>query len=231
MYLLAGIIGSLFIHENFTPLPKGTLRKSGNPFRHLSLGIWLVFFLIVMMAIARRFDDPYIPLMVEKIHGPDDTAFLTGVISAVTAVAGILSAMFIGRLCDRFTPERVTIPSILLAVAGMFAQAVAGTLGFFTTARFVNFLAAGGMEPAFFSILSKISAPSRKGAIFGLASSIRMGGILLSSLLSGAVIHFYGVRAIFAVAGVIFFLILPIFLWTMRQIRHAEDVEAIDSGE
>lgn len=47
------------------------------------------------------------------------------------------------------------------------------------------------------------------------------GGILVSSLLSGGVIYFSGVRNIFSVAGLIFLLILPV-LWITNRVVHRE---------
>lgn len=222
-YLIAGVLAHVFVRENFTVPPKGTLRKSGNPFRGVTSAIGLVFLLIVVMAIARRFDEPYIALMVEKIHGPERTALYTGWISAAAAVGGILSAMAIGRLCDLYSASAITVPAVLIAAAGMFAQAFSGSLGWFGTARFINYLAAGGLEPAFYSMLAKISPSRRRGTIFGLASSVRMGGILLSSILSGGVIYFTGVRSIYVVAGVIFLFILPVFWIVNRAVRKGEE--------
>lgn len=209
-YLLAGVLAHLFVQENFITPPKGTLHKAGNPFRGFSTTAWMIFAMIVVMALGRKFDEPYVALMVEKICGPENTALYTGLISTAAAIGGILSAMTIGYLCDLWSVEKVTLPAALIAAGGMLAQAGAGTLLFFGTARFINNLAAGGLEPAFFSILSKVTPAEKRGTVFGLASSFRMGGILLSSVLSGVVVWFSGIRVIFVVAGLFFLLLLPL---------------------
>ena len=225
LYLLAGASAHFFVRENFTPPPKGTLHKAGNPFRGLSAAAWMVFLMIIVMAIGRKFDEPYIALMVERIAGPEKTALFTGWISAVAALGGIGSGMVIGHLCDLWSAEKVTLPIALVAAAGMFAQAAAGSLLFFGTARFLNNLAAAGLEPAFFSILAKVSPAERRGTVFGLASSLRMGGILLGSALSGAVIWLAGVRFIFVTAGIFFLILVPMHLVARRLVGSARNVE------
>ena len=222
LYLLAGASAHFFVRENFTPPPKGTLHKKGNPFRGLSAAVWMVFVMIVVMALARKFDEPYVALMIEKFCDPAKTALYTGWISGAAALAGIVSAMVIGHLCDLWSADKVAVPAALIAGAGMFAQAGAGSLLFFGTARFLNNLAAGGLEPAFFSMLAKVTPPEKRGAVFGLASSLRMGGILLGSALSGAVIWISGVRFIFAAAGIFFLLILPLHMAGHRLVGKSQ---------
>lgn len=225
MFLLAGIIAQLFVHETFIPPAPSRRKHLRDSWTGLSLAIWLLYFLILLTAVARRFDDPYIPIMIERIHGPLNTALHTGWISALAALGGVLSGMIIGRLCDRFTPQRVTVPALLLAGVTMFLQGGAVTLAGYSFFRFVNFLSAGGLEAGVLSILSKLSLPERRGAIFGLASSIRMSGILLSTLVSGGIVYFIGVRSIYAVGGALFFLAVPFFWLTVHCVKCEENSE------
>ena len=204
-YLLAGVLAHLFVQENFITPPKGTLHKAGNPFRGFSTTAWMIFAMIVVMALGRKFDEPYVALMVEKICGPENTALYTGLISTAAAIGGILSAMTIGYLCDLWSVEKVTRLRRLLPPAVCWLRPVREP-PLFGTARFINNLAAGGLEPAFFSILS--SNPGRK-AWDGFRLGVKFSnGDSLSSVLSGVVVWFSGIRVIFVVAG-LFFLLLP----------------------
>ncbi|MDO5582267.1 MAG: MFS transporter [Planctomycetia bacterium] len=219
MYLLGGLFAHIFVQENFTPPQGEKARKIGRSWSGISAAVWMIFLLIVLCAIARRFDDPYIALMVEKIHGPLDTAFHTGWINAVAAVGGIISGMCIGRLCDLFSAERIAIPSLILSSGTMILQGLSQSLPLYGIARFANFLAAGGLEAIFLSLLSKISPEERRGTFFGLASGLRMTGILISTLLSGSIIYFIGVRNVYITAGGLFLLIIPVFFLFMRISR------------
>ncbi|MDO4571471.1 MAG: MFS transporter [Planctomycetia bacterium] len=224
MYLFAGLFAHIFVQDNFEPTKGAASESVRSTWSGLSIGIWTIFALIIFTAIARRFDEPYVALMVEQIHGPLNTAFHTGWISAVAAVGGVISGMVLGRLCDKYSPEKIATPSLCLGGLTMFAQAFASSLGFYATARFMNFAVASGLEAIFLSILSRISSESRRGAIFGLASGLRMVGILFASALSGGIIYLVGVRSVYLTAGILFFLIIPAF-WASRNILQSASSE------
>ena len=225
MYIVSGILAHMFVRDDFRRVPTDSSDSSDSSDKRrkfldgVTPVIGMIFLLIVLFAVARRFDDPYVSLMVEKVHGPQNTALYAGWVSAIAAVAGTLSALWIGRLGDRLSPGIIIYPTLLIAAGTMFLQAIATNLPFFTGARFVNFLVAGGMEPIFFSLLSKNSPESRRGAIFGIASGLRMAGILISSLASGGLIYFLGIRQIYAAGGLLFLMILPFYLVTARVAR------------
>jgi len=219
LYFAGGLVAQFFIRENFEYKPADKKQNSPAPERPVFEVICLLFSLVVITAIARKFDEPYVALMVEKVNGPEKMALYTGWISAIAALGGIFSGVVIGGLCDRYSPSGIMFPAVLIASLGMFVQAMAVSLPIYSGARFVNYLAAGGLEPIFMSVLARISPESRRGTIFGLASSIRMGGILVSSLLSGIVIYFWGVRNVYTVAGGLFILILPLCFYTMRKVK------------
>jgi len=222
MFLLAAILAHAFIHEEFVP-PKPSEKISFRAsWSGLPLSIWLSFAVILLMAVSRRFDEPYVPLMVARIHGPVNTALHTGWISALAAFGGVVSGVILGKLCDWFSPQRVTVPVLVLCAVTTFLEGCSPTLGFFASSRFANFLVAGGLEAGMLSILSSISPPERRGAIFGLSSSIRMSGVLLSSLVSGGIIYWTGVRNIYVVSGVLFLLTIPVFCLAGKIIRNQE---------
>ncbi len=223
MYLVGGVLIHLFVDEDFDrKAVKAALRAA--PRRRFNWqqaaagGVGVVLSLFVLMGVARRFDEAYIAMMVEKVHGLADTAYYTGWISALSAVGGIVSGMAIGKLCDRYPPITVALPSLVVCVVGMLAQAFAFNLTMLGVARFITFLAAGGLEPAFQTLLSRLSPPEKRGILFGWASSLRMGGILLSSLLAGGVIYFLGTRWVFIFGAGAFILLIPILLRAKKHI-------------
>ena len=145
--------------------------------------------------------------MVEKICGPRTPRSIR-FDQYRAAIGGILSQCD-RLLCDLWSVEKMTLPAALIAAGGIWLSPV-GNPPLFRNCSLINNLAAGGLEPAFFSILSKVTPAEKRGTVFGLASSFRMGGILLSSVLSGVVVWFSGIRVIFVVAGLFFLLLLPL---------------------
>lgn len=243
MYFIGGLLAHIFVVDNFQPSSQEEM-EGGNEvsasernyafadgehppcnqesllggFRGFSLSVWLVFGLIVITAVARKFDEPYIPLMVECIHGPDKTAMHTGWISALAALGGMISGALIGKLCDLYSPKRITVPALLASGVTMAMQGLTMSLIGYASWRFLHYVAAGGLEAIYLSILSKVTPANRQGAVFGLSSSLRMGGILIATVVSGFIIYYLGVRAIYLSAGVIFLLTIPFYWLTEKAI-------------
>ena len=230
MYFIGGLLAHIFVVDNFQPEDASETKESVlQSMSGLSLGVWLIFGLIVITAVARKFDEPYIPLMVECIHGPDKTAMHTGWISALAALGGMISGALIGKLCDLYSPKRITVPALLASGVTMAMQGLAMSLIGYASWRFLHYVAAGGLEAIYLSILSKATPANRQGAVFGLSSSLRMGGILIATVISGFIIYYLGVRAIYLSAGVIFLLTIPFYWLTDSVIRkNNQDSQNLD---
>ena len=223
MYFIGGLLAHIFVVDNFQPEEASETKESVlQSMSGLSLGVWLIFGLIVITAVARKFDEPYIPLMVECIHGPEKTAMHTGWISALAALGGMISGALIGKLCDLYSPKRITVPALLASGVTMAMQGLAMSLIGYAGWRFLHYVAAGGLEAIYLSILSKVTPANRQGAVFGLSSSLRMGGILIATVISGFIIYYLGVRAIYLSAGVIFLLTIPFYWLTEKAIESRE---------
>lgn len=155
MLLSAGIIVLLFVKDDFDPhaLPVKPAQEEKEPFSFKKLipdfgrVVWILLFLFVYLGFVRKFDDPFIAIQVELIHGPERAAFWTGVICAGAAVAGVFSGIVLGWLCDRFSPGKIAIPATLLSGLLMIPQGMATSLWIFGGARFLNFFFAGGLDP------------------------------------------------------------------------------------
>ena len=212
MYLIGGIVTHIMVREHFVPPEKQPGQSSffAN-FKGLSWAVWIVLFLFVWMGMARRLDEPYISMLVSRIGTPEKAVFYTGLISLAAAMGGLVSGIVMGKLCDRYEPTRVAVPAVLIAAVTMVLQAVASSLWMLGGARFIHFTAAGGLEPAFQALLTKISPEEKRGMLFGMASSLRMFGILMASLLGGGIIWAFGnVRAVFFGSCILFLGLLPL---------------------
>lgn len=219
-YLFGGILTFFFVHENFVPPQKEKVKtKKFSALRDIPLPVAGILLLFLCMGLARRFDDPYVAILVSLIGGNEKAVFHTGLISAAAAAGGFFSAILTGKLCDRFSPAKIAVPSILLASVTMIFQCTASSLLILGGARFFHFTAAGGMEPAFQVLLAKITPENKRGTFFGLASSARTIGILLAAALSGAVIGLFGVRAVFFCSSVLFLSLLPLLYFIIRILK------------
>lgn len=220
LLLIGGFLALFFVKEDFVPVVR--VKEKRSFFASLtgwSATIWIVMLLFIMMGLARRFDEPYLPIMLGRFTAEDRVIPMVGMINMLVAAGGILSGVTLGRLCDKVGAMRVAYPVIIVAAACAFLQAAAMGVIPFAVARFVTYTAAGGLEPVFQTMLSKAAPPEKRGTLFGIVSSLRATGILLSALCAGGVIWLGGVRAVYYVTASLFLLLLPLTLFADRFCR------------
>jgi DHA1 family multidrug resistance protein-like MFS transporter len=228
--ILAGLLVLFGVKENF--LSSATLRSriatmTGRP---PDFGAaWLLLLLILLIGFSIRFDQPFMPLLVEAVQGPDNAATWTGIIASLSAVAGVVSGCLLGYLADRYPPPRVAAWSALLAGLLMLPQGLAGSLSVLIGARLGMVFFAGGLDPIFQIWLSKCTPDDQRGVFLGWATSAKALGWLLCSLTSGGVAVLLGVRWVYFVAAGIFLSLIPIIRIAGMRV-HAQEPTAPCSG-
>ena len=216
----------LFVKENFVPPDmnrrKLAIKRIKKPRRRFSLPsftktIWGLLILFLFIGIARHFDAPFIAMQVEIVNGTQDAAYWTGIICSVAALAGISSGLIMGYLSDRFSAIKIALPCVAMAVFMMISQGASESLLMLGVSRFLLFFFAGGLDPVFQTILSRVTPLNKRGAVFGWSASARVGGSLISSLIGGAIVYNLGVRWVFYGGGMFFLLLLPLMFVTLRR--------------
>lgn len=193
IYLASGLLVHLFVKDNFRRLTvKKEQKREKHSFRELMSPavLWLLI-MFLLMGVARRIEEPFLAMQVELVNGIGSAAFYTGITSAAAALGGIFSGIIMGHLCDRILPRRLALPVLLVSGSATLAQALSGNIQTLIFARFLAYLAAGGLQPIFQVMLAKITAPERRGTYFGWSGS-------------------------FSTAALIFFLMIPLMFPTVR---------------
>jgi MFS family permease len=88
--------------------------------------------------------------------------------------------------------------------------------------RFLAYFAAGGLQPVLQVILAKIVPHDQRGTYFGWTNSMSQAGGILCSFISGGIALLGSVRGIFAAAGLILFLMVPLMIPARRACEQAE---------
>ena len=178
--------------------------------------------LLMVMGFVLKFDEAWLPLLVQEIHGSlKGAAFWTGSLMAVGGIAGFLAGPIIGRIADRIAPPRIGKISafgagLMMLVVGLshgFAQLFMG--------RFGAIFCAGGLDPVFQIWLAKTTPAASRGFIFGWAVTARSLGWMAAPLVSGVVAWMFGLRAVFFAAAVFFFLLIPLIALIVRYLPPA----------
>ncbi len=222
LYLISGFIVLFFVRENFVPQP--AIKKEGlsTQFRAMSHAVLMLLALFALLGFARRFDEPYLAMMVRHISAMQDDFVIswTGYISAAAAAGGILSGIVIGKLCDRHAPYLVALPMLVLACIGLVGQGMSTHVGMLAAMRALTYFAGGGLEPAFLKLLSQETAAEHRGAVFGFSMSARMLGIFSAAGVSGVVLFHFGLRQVYFTAAILMLMLLP--LMVLYRVRFAK---------
>ena len=221
IYFISGLLVHLFVKEDFEAVRRLVREKKAKnqkrPFKEFATpGVLWLLAMFLLMGISKRIDGPYIAMLVEKVCGQDKADYYTGIIQAAAAIGGVLSGIYIGRLCDRFKPQLILVPIIIIATGATLLQAFSQDPWMLIFARFLTFFASGGFQPALQLMMTKITSSEMRGTFFGWSQSLHTAGGIFCSLLGGAITYYLNIRGIFVTGAIITFLMLPLLLPTSR---------------
>lgn len=224
LYFIAGF-SILFTQDDFIRTVKTAVKPRRVPgtiplLPSFTYAVWLLLGVSCLYGLIRSFEAPFISLKIEAVTSPETAAYWTGVVSAAACAGAIVSGFFAGWLSDILPPKRILTVLMILSAAALILQGWAESLWFFCTARVMLFLVIGGIHPLIQKLLSG-SAPKRKrGKVFGFAScALQLGGIV-SAALGGWTLYLLNLNGVFYVAGILFLLMLPLFLRVVNKVIH-----------
>jgi DHA1 family multidrug resistance protein-like MFS transporter len=172
-------------------------------------------FLVIMVAqICSIGLSPVLPLFVRDLVGdvPLQTT-ISGAAIAVTGIAGLLSAPFLGRRSDKIGYRRVLLISLTGAAAFTLPQAFVFNIWGFIALRFGVGVFLGGILPSANAIIGRIAKPETRGQVYGFTSTAQFLGRFVGPLLGSAIAAYFGIPAAFAFIGLLMFANV-IWVWT-----------------
>ena len=247
LFLVAGLIVLFLVKENFVPpQPKPKTEKGSSSWAFAGFGcaVYAILGMFLWMSFANRCDEHYLPLLVEvvgKLKGKS-VADMVGVIGAAAAFGTVSAAIIVGFFSDKVAPRRIILPIAFIGSAAMICQALSVNGWMLGIARFVTFLAIGGLEPTVLGLLSRESPKEKRGTIFGCVASLRIAGLMMGTfvgwlvtravdflLRDGATIlgqepYNVGIRCIPLVGATALLLLIPWIFFVERMVarRHAQ---------
>lgn len=220
MLLSAGLI-QIGVRENFTPAARSDgFWASLKPQPGQMRVVLPILALMAVVIFVTQFGTPYVPLLVQEIHGSLQGASLrTGTLFAICGVAGMLSGLLIGWLADRVPPPRIGIWSALVAGALTLPQAFVHSLAMLFGLRFAMTFAAGGLDPVFQIWLSKVTPKECQGLIFGWSATARYVGMGLAPLAGCLAVGTVGLRGLFIWGAVLYGVLAVVIVLTVRRMN------------
>ena len=204
LYFISGLMVQFLVKENFKAPEKSDTRERLKLSREIMApGVIAVLLMFMLMGAGRRIDQPFVAMLVELINGEKGAAFYTGLISAGGAVGGVVAGFGFGTLCDRYPPQKMIVPVVIIAAVCAVWQGLSVNIWSLGIARFFYYFVAGGMQPMLLIMLSRLTPPEHKGTFFGWSASINVAGGIGASAISGFIAYNWGIRAIFLAGGVL----------------------------
>ncbi len=234
IYLASALLVQFFAKDDFSvKLAKKKREKSKYKFKEVATPavLWLLV-LFLCFGIANRLVQPYMALLVEKIHGFQGAAFYTGIVSAASSAGGFLSGLCIGWLCDRLAPRKLLLPILISGAAFTGAMALSVNVEMLLVTRFLAAFAVSGIQPVLQLLLTRITAPELRGTYFGWSGSINTAGGIVCSFLGGGVAWLTGVRGVYITSALILLLMLPLMVPTFLVMKKqtAAAAEGVKEG-
>ena len=224
IYLISALLVQFFVEEDFhRPVAVPEKKKKRRSLREIaSPAVCWLLLMFLLMGLARRIDNPFIAMLVEKVNGEEKAAFFTGILGASAALGGVFSGILIGRLCDKYDPGKLVFPILLISGTASILQACSFNIEMLIAARFLGYFAGGGLQPVLQVILAKVIPCDQRGAYFGWTTSMNQAGGILCSFISGGIALLGNIRGIFAATGIIMFFMIPLMIPTRRACEKAE---------
>lgn len=214
IYLASALLVQFFAKDDFNvKLVKKKREKSRYKFREVATPavLWILI-LFLFFGVANRLVQPYMALLVEKVHGFSGAAFYTGIVSAAASLGGFLSGLCVGWLCDRLAPRKLLLPILVSGAAFTCAMAFSYNVEMLILTRFLAAFAVSGIQPVLQLMLTKITRPELRGTYFGWSGSVNTAGGIICSFVGGGVIWLSGVRGLYVASALILVVMIPLML-------------------
>lgn len=220
LMVLAGLLATHFIHENYVPKPNpeqltfSTLKTRIPEFPSIiSLCIASFMYALCIMSLQ-----PVIAIYIKDIVPPDteNLAFMAGTVFSAMGIAQLLSSSPLGRLVDRMGPRQVLIISLIYVGFLNIPQAYVDNIYQLAAIRFLQGFGLGGMLPALNTYLSSKTPREFTGQIFSYNQSCLFFGYFLGAVGGSSIMAWLGFTTLFWWSGVLFILAALWIWWRLK---------------
>jgi MFS transporter, DHA1 family, multidrug resistance protein len=207
MLFIASIAVIFGVKEEFKPKPRnrnsgmfssyGTLLRAPDMASLYSIGFLHSLGRAVIFPIAALF-------MAELLHSDGNVGTMTGLMMAVYAVVGSLSASSLGKLGDRIGHSTVLFGGMLVALIFYLPQPFVTSAWQLVVLQALSGFSTGAVVPSLGALMNLRTPEGEQGATYGLDNSIQSGARMIAPLVGAALAIWFGSRGVFGTAVIIY---------------------------
>ena len=123
--------------------------------------------------------------------------------SAAFGLGTAAAAVFLGRLVDRYGPQRMLLASLCLFACGLAISSVAPTVAVLVAAQLLVGIAAGVALPAIYTLAAVVAPAGRESETIGVVLTGWTLSMVAGVSLAAVVADFVGWRAVYAVVAAV----------------------------
>ncbi len=219
---ISGLVVLVGVEETFEPAPDTGAGYLGflTEWRRIlgSPGVLGTYAVRFLTWLGRSMIVPIVPLFVAALL-PEDAPVgtVTGLVVAVASAAGIVSAIYLGRLGDRVGHRRVLIASAFMAAMFYFPQSLVTAAWQLVVLQALTGAAIGGVIPTLSALLARYTRPGEEGAVYGLDNSTVSAARAVAPLAGASIAVWFGLRGAFVAAGLIFLVNTLLAFWRLPE--------------
>ncbi len=204
----AGLLILFWLPEKweYVPTPgRGPLLR-GFGFLFQGSNVKYLYLFVFLVHIPMSFTLPVASLYVRELSAASDhllvpAATATGLMFGLFAATGAVSSVKVGKLCDRYGPKLILILSAGASCLVFLPQAFVGQVWQLLALQALAGVAVGGIFPSMAALLSKVSAGSHQGAIFGVENSVRSVARVIAPVAGSALALRFGLSTAYLAAS------------------------------
>lgn len=150
---------------------------------------------------------PQMPLYVLQLGAPGGyVAFFSGLVTAATGLANMISSPVLGRLGDRYGSEKVLFFAMIGAAVIFIPHAWVTQVWQLLLLRFVLGLCVGGLLPSLNTLVRRFAPEGKESTVYGYSTSAVNLGNMLGPVTCGYLSGWFHIHGLFYVTAVLLFL-------------------------
>jgi DHA1 family multidrug resistance protein-like MFS transporter len=218
--LICAVACALYVREDVKPRPQERRRtpwwsQYGEILAHPA--IVPLFVVLILAQITTLSVTPIIPLFVQSIIGNSPwLGTFSGVAFAISGVAGLITAPWLGKRSDEIGYRTVLLVTVAGTACFTFPQGFVHNIWAFLVLRFGVGLFLGGILPTANAWIGRLFPPEQRGRVYGISYSATFTGMFIGPLLGGGIAAAFGFPAVFFITAL---LMVANFLWLAFYLR------------